>query len=377
MRNPLSALLAFLLAAFSPLSAQDGFKPLFDGKTLAGWDGNPELWSVEDGAITGKTKGPDHLAYNQFLVWNGVVKNFELRAKVKCSASNSGIQYRSKALPEVGKWVVGGYQCDIHANPPYNGMVYDERGRGILVQNGQSVIIDDKAAKWLSAEHDPVKVDFTEWHEYVIIAQGNRLIHKVDGKVTIELVDHDAKNRELEGLLAFQVHKGPAMIVQIKDVMLKELPEVPLVTLDKSPIPSDAQRIVAPGAGKKAPAKKAPKAAPAPGKAKAKAPAKKAPAGNTGKEIGENKATPVSRIKAPAGFQVELLYSVPGAEKGSWVALCVDDKGRIYASDQYGDLYRFPAPAAGQTLKAADIKKMPVNIRAIKDRKSTRLNSSH
>ena len=68
------------------------------------------------------------------------------------------------------------------------------------------------------------------------------------------------------------------MIVQIKDVMLKELPEVPLVTLDKSPIPSDAQRIVAPGAGKKAPAKNAPKAAPAPGKAKGKAPAKKAPA---------------------------------------------------------------------------------------------------
>jgi putative heme-binding domain-containing protein len=365
MRNPLSALLAFLLAALSPLSAQDGFKPLFDGKTLAGWDGNPELWSVEDGAITGKTKGPDHLAYNQFLVWNGVVKNFELRAKVKCSASNSGIQYRSKALPEVGKWVVGGYQCDIHANPPYNGMVYDERGRGILVQNGQSVIIDDKAAKWLSAEHDPVKVDFTEWHEYVIIAQGNRLIHKVDGKVTIELIDHDAKDRELEGLLAFQVHKGPAMIVQIKDVMLKELPEVPLVTLDKSPIPSDAQRIVPPGAGKKAPAKNAPKAAPAPGKAKGKAPAKKASAPDAGKEIGENKATPVGRIKAPAGFKVELLYSVPGVEKGSWVALCVDDKGRIYASDQYGDLYRFPAPAAGQTLKAADIKKMPVNIRAI------------
>jgi putative heme-binding domain-containing protein len=354
-------LLAFLLVALSPLSAQEGFKPLFDGKTLAGWDGNPELWSVEDGAITGKTKGPDHLAYNQFLVWNGVVKNFELRAKVKCSASNSGIQYRSKALPEVGKWVVGGYQCDIHPNAPYNGMVYDERGRGILVQNGQSVIIDDKGDKWLAAERDAVKVDFTEWHEYVIIAQGNRLIHKIDGKVTIELVDHDAKDRELEGLLAFQVHKGPAMIVQIKDVMLKELPESPLITLDKSPIPSDAQRIVPPGAKKAAP--KA--AAKAPAKGKAKAPAKKAPAGDTGKAIGENKATPVSRIKAPAGFKVELLYSVPGAEQGSWVALCTDDKGRIYASDQYGDLYRFPAPAAGQTLKATDIKKMPVNIRAI------------
>ena len=358
MRNPLSALLTFLLVALSPLSAQDGFKPLFDGKTLAGWDGNPELWSVEDGAITGKTKGPDHLAYNQFLIWRGgVVKNFELRAKIKCSASNSGIQYRSKELPEVGKWVVGGYQCDVHANAPYNGMVYEERARGILVQNGQSVIIDDKGDKWLAAERDAVKVDFTEWHEYVIIAQGNHLIHKIDGKVTIDLVDHQAKNRALEGLLAFQVHKGPAMIVQIKDVVLKELPESALLSLEKNQIPSDAQRIVPPAAKK---------AAPKANKAPAKAPAKKAPADpNAGKAIGENKATPIDRIKAPAGFKVELLYSVPGDVQGSWVALCADDKGRIYASDQYGDLYRFPAPAAGQALKATDIRKMPVNIRAI------------
>jgi len=99
--------------------------------------------------------------------------------------------------------------------------------------------------------------------------------------------------------------------------------------------------------------------------AKAKAPAKKAGDPNTGKAVGENKATPVDRIKAPAGFKVELLYSVPGAEQGSWVSLCADDKGRIYACDQYGDLYRFPAPAPGQPLKAADIRKMPVKVRAI------------
>ena len=99
--------------------------------------------------------------------------------------------------------------------------------------------------------------------------------------------------------------------------------------------------------------------------AKAKAPAKKAGDPNAGKAVGENKATPVDRIKAPAGFKVELLYSVPGAEQGSWVSLCADDKGRIYACDQYGDLYRFPAPAPGQPLKAADIRKMPVKVRAI------------
>ncbi len=381
MRNPLSALLAFLLVALSPLSAQDGFKPIFDGKSLAGWDGNPELWSVEDGAITGKTKGPEHLAYNQFLVWRGgVVKNFELRAKIKCSASNSGIQYRSKEVPEVGKWVIAGYQCDVHPSAAYNGMVYEERGRGILVQNGQGVIVDDKGGKWLASEHDSVKVDYSEWHEYVIIAQGNHLVHKIDGKVTIDLVDHDVAHRAAEGLLAFQVHRGPAMIVQIKDVLLKELPEAPLLNLEKNPIPSDAQKIEKPAPkAKKAPAKKAepvvkpatkaflqlaadaPKAAPKP---KAKAPAKKAD-NNAGKAIGENKATPIDRIKAPEGFKVELLYSVPGDVQGSWVALCADDKGRIYASDQYGDLYRFPAPAAGQTLKAADVTKMPVNIRAI------------
>ena len=99
--------------------------------------------------------------------------------------------------------------------------------------------------------------------------------------------------------------------------------------------------------------------------AKAKAPAKKAGDPNAGKAVGENKATPVDRIKAPAGFKVELLYSVPGGEQGSWVSLCADDKGRIYACDQYGDLYRFPAPAPGQVLKAADIRKMPINVRAI------------
>ncbi len=98
-------------------------------------------------------------------------------------------------------------------------------------------------------------------------------------------------------------------------------------------------------------------------KAPAKTAAKKAVA--TGAAIGENKATPVDRIKVPAGFQVELLYSVPNAEQGSWVALCTDDKGRIYASDQYGSLYRFPAPAAGQTLQPADVQKLAVSIRGV------------
>lgn len=242
--------LFILLSSFAILHSSfgedAGFTPLFNGKDLSGWDGNPELWSVEDGCITGKTTGPEQLAYNQFLIWRGgTVKNFELRVKVKQSGNNTGIQYRSRELPENGKWSIGGYQCDIHPSAPNNAMVYEERGRGIICQNGQGVVIDPEAKRWLASEHDTVKVDIAEWHEYTIIAQGNHLIHKIDGQVTIDLLDFEEAKRSLEGLLAFQIHRGPAMTVQIKDVMLKTLPDGGLINFENSPIPSDAQIIEA------------------------------------------------------------------------------------------------------------------------------------
>ncbi len=343
-----------------PLSAaEDGFRPLFNGKDLAGWDGNPGLWSVQDGAITGKTTGPAQLKYNQFLIWRGgKVKNFELRLKVKHQGNNTGVQYRSRELPENGTWSIGGYQCDMHPNPPYNAMVYDERGRGIITQNGQRVVIDPQGQKWVTDEHEPVKVDPSEWHDYTIIANGNHLIHQIDGKVTIDLTDHEEKARSLEGLLAFQIHQGPAMTVQIKDVMIKDLPDGGLIAFNQISIPSDAQLIQPPGAK--------PKAAPTPAAAAPAEPAKPQPKKQeVGAAIGENTATPVARIKAPKDFKVELLYSVPGGDQGSWVNLCHDDKGRIYASDQYGGLYRFTPPAPGEPLDPANVQKVAVDIRAV------------
>ena len=164
------------------------------------------------------------------------------------------------------------------------------------------------------------------------------------------------------------------MEVHIKDVMLKELPDGGVVSFEKSAIPSDAQIIEAkaPGKGKaKAPAA-APKA-PAKGKGaekgkaaeKGKGKAKPKRPDAVGPAIGANVATPVSNIKALKDFKVELIYSVPGGEQGSWVNLTSDDTGRIYASDQYGMIYRFKAPAAGQTLSAADIEKVPAEIRGV------------
>jgi hypothetical protein len=227
-------------------------RQLFNGKDLTGWEGNPESWSVQEGAITGVTTNEKPLPYNQFLIWRGgKVKNFELTAKVRQSGNNSGIQYRSQEQKDVGPWSIGGYQCDVHPQPENNAMLYDERGRGIVATNGQTVIIDREGAKWLVKQSDPVKVDVAEWNEYTVIARGNHLVHKINGKVVADVTDHQENQRELEGLLAIQIHRGPAMRVQVKDIVLRELPDGEVTTLEKSPIPRDATKLAAPGGGKK------------------------------------------------------------------------------------------------------------------------------
>jgi hypothetical protein len=299
-RLALSSTLAFLFTAPILAAEEPGFTPLFNGKDLSGWEGDPALWSVQDGAITGVTTDGNPLPYNKFLIWRGgTVKNFELHAKVRQTGNNSGIQYRSRELKEVGPGSVGGYQCDIHPLAVNNAMLYDERGRGIVAMNGQSVIVDEKGAKWLTKQRDPVTVDVAQWNEYTIIARGNQLTHKLNGQVTVEVIDHQANQRELEGILAFQVHRGPAMRVQIKDVMLMTLPDGGVLSPVDAPVPPDAKPLGKPATPKKAATRKkaaaalvpvpvpAPPTPPAARVAKAQAKARRGrPA--TGLAIGEN-----------------------------------------------------------------------------------------
>jgi Domain of Unknown Function (DUF1080) len=239
---------------------------LFNGKDLSGWEGNPEQWSVQNGYITGITKEDAPLPYNQFLLWRGgTVKNFELKVVARQAGNNSGVQYRSKEQPTKGPWSIVGYQCDMHPTAENNAMLYDEGGRGIVCKNGQSVVVDSKGDKWLVKEVSPVQVEVADWNEYKIIAKGNHLIHQVNGKTTADIVDHQVSERELEGLLAFQVHRGPAMKVEIKEVVLKVLPDGDVLSEEQHPIPADAKKIEPPKKAKAAPTKEKP----APAKAKA------------------------------------------------------------------------------------------------------------
>jgi hypothetical protein len=233
---------------------QPEFKSIFNGKDLAGWEGDKALWSVQDGAITGTTTDEAPLAYNKFLIYKGgEVDNFVLRAKVRLIGnSNSGIQYRSKVRPDLGEYVVSGYQCDIHPTAANNGMLYEEKGRGIMAFHGQSAVIlpngDRKLAETVVEE--PAPAELPKWHTYTIIARGNKLTHKINGKTVSVIVDHEKDARAMSGVLAFQVHRGPAMKVQLKDIQLKKLKGGKVLKPSDTPVPADA-----PPAGK-APRKK-------------------------------------------------------------------------------------------------------------------------
>lgn len=228
------------------LAAEEpGFERIFDGETLQGWSGDSKLWSVQDDAITGVTTDEEPLAYNKFLIWDGEVENFHLRAKVRLIGnSNSGIQYRSKHLRSEGEYVVGGYQCDIHPKAEYNGMLYHERGRGIVAQHGQKVMVDQAAAKWVTGTTGPIQqIELEEWNTFEIIAIGNKLVHKLNGKVCAEIIDHDQEGRLMKGVIALQVHRGPAMRVQMKEVELKHLPADGMLSIADAPLPAGAKKV--------------------------------------------------------------------------------------------------------------------------------------
>ncbi len=212
----------------SAMAAQDaaGFTSLFDGENLSGWDGNPKFWSVKDGTITGQTTAENPTQGNTFLIWrNGTVEDFELRLSYRIVGGNSGIQYRSKDL---GNWVAGGYQADFEAGKTYSGIVYEEKGRGILAKRGERTVVEAGGkvrvvASVGNSDEIQAAIKSEDWNEYVIIARGNHLVHKINGRITSEVSDEQPEKRASSGILALQLHAGPPMMVQFKNLQLKRL----------------------------------------------------------------------------------------------------------------------------------------------------------
>ena len=225
----LAALAAF---AFNTLSADEvGFKSLFDGKTLKGWDGDPKFWRADEGAIVGQTTKENPTSGNTFIVLKpGEVGDFDLRLEFKIEGGNSGIQYRSFNLSKTDPWRIGGYQADFESGDTYSGICYGEAFRGILSGRGEkaTLTVDDKGKLVRKTEKFGESAEIGKavkkgaWNEYRIVAKGFEFTHYINGVKTTELIDNDEKARKAKGLLALQLHAGPPMKVQFRNIRILE-----------------------------------------------------------------------------------------------------------------------------------------------------------
>ena len=241
---------------------------IFDGKTLDGWKGDPSFWSVQDGAITGKSTAENPCKSTTYLTYTKKeFSNFELTVKFRFLSKdgNSGIQYRSQWHDEK-KFQIKGYQADLETGNNYSGILYEQNGRGIVAKRGQHLKITPDGKKNIlpkplaSAAKAQESNKLGEWNTYRIVAEGNTLTHQINGHTTVIVEDNDPKKKAAKGLLALQLHQGPSMTIQYKDLEVLELDH------DTTPAPKDT-----------------------------------------------------SNLKALPGFKVEKIYTVNKETEGSWV----------------------------------------------------------
>ena len=210
-----------------------GFQPIFDGKSFAGWEGDPKYWRVEDGCMVGEITPETIVKSNTFIIWRGgSPKDFELKADYRItSGGNSGINYRSVVVPDKvtpsNKFAMRGYQADIDGQNRYTGQNYEEKGRLFLATRGQIThVVGGRKPIVLSTLGDPAelaKAINAGWNSYHLIIRGNVLMHTLNGRLMCVVIDDDAPNRMSEGLIGVQVHVGPPMKVEYRNFRLKNL----------------------------------------------------------------------------------------------------------------------------------------------------------
>lgn len=194
---------AGLATSAEPIADETGFRPLFNGKDLSGWEGDTTLWSVDNGAIVGNSPG---IKRNEFLATKDEYGDFELRLEFRLreGSGNTGIQFRSRRVPD--STAVEGYQADI--GEMYWGCLYDEhRRRKVLVP------ASDELAKVLKMK---------DWNSYHIRAEGEHVQLKINGVTTVDYREPDASIAR-KGIIALQIHSGEAMRVDFRNVRIKPL----------------------------------------------------------------------------------------------------------------------------------------------------------
>ncbi len=238
----LRALVCSVSVSLSAFAADEvGFKSLFNGRDLTGWEGRPDVFSVKDGLLHAETTAAAPLKKNTFLAYTAQpFDDFELRFDFRVVGGNSGMQYRSERLPDD---VMKGYQSDFENQNRYTGMFFEENGRMFMAYPGEYVTVKplgaltpEEASKKNKprARLDKVKFattaevfnhvkDPTGWHSMTIIARGNTFVHILDGRVMAVAVDEDAVNFRKTGLLGIQVHQGPPMTIDLKNIRIREL----------------------------------------------------------------------------------------------------------------------------------------------------------
>ena len=226
-------------------SNKKGFVQIFDGKTLSGWEGDPAYWRVENGNLVGEITPATLLKTNSFIIWRGgPPANFELTLEFKITkAGNSGINYRSIELKDVPH-ALKGYQADIDGANRYTGQNYEERGRTTLAYRGEKVTVKAPVSSsdslqshiknnaWTertvtgslgNSDSLQGKIHAEEWNTCHLIVKGNHLQHFINGILMSDVTDNDNVNGKSEGLLGVQVHVGPPMKVEYRNIRLKQL----------------------------------------------------------------------------------------------------------------------------------------------------------
>ena len=223
-----------------------GFRSIFDGKTLEGWDCDSDFWRVENGAIVGESKVNHQPKQNIFCIWKGgQPANFELRLQYRLTGvndGNSGIQYRSIERPDIAKWVLQGYQADIDLKQTYTGQIYEERARGFLSLRGQLAYAangEKPAVLGSVGGNDELRsvIKIDDWNDVDVIARGNILIQLWNGHLMSELIDDDTSARKSKGEIGIQLHRLPnaAMKIEVRNIRLKMFPPLESTHLAPSP----------------------------------------------------------------------------------------------------------------------------------------------